>query len=329
MKKIILFAAPGIMGPLVFVNLFNRNREKIVYLVVASSTHAVSTDEILSIADRCRIPVLMPTDLEEPEFVQKIKSAEPDLILVASYDKKIPRKILDIPKIAAVNAHPSLLPKYRGACPEFWAIRNGERETGVTLHDLAEEFDAGDILLQEKLAISHIETLGSLLYRAAELSSNLLATFLDHVDQNLSLPTQSQDESQATRAPLVNATHLQIDWQAGVSEIFNLVRAANPLGGAWSLFRQSHLKMWYLKPYVLDSHDEIALSAYAEREPGQLIPLEEKRKLLVQAGDGLLEICVLQFALYVITDGWNFYVNFGLKKEEVLGEVPVGATPRG
>jgi methionyl-tRNA formyltransferase len=300
--NIILFVAPGILGPNMVASLCHRGREKIAYLVLPLKKHALSNDDLLTIAHYARVPYLAPADLRDRDFIEKIRSAQPDVLLVASYDTKIPQELLEIPKIAAVNIHPSLLPSYRGACPEFWAIRNGDLKTGVTLHDLTERFDDGDIIMQREIRILPHDTLGTLLYKISALAFEVVAQFLDSLHKGERLPRRKQNNAEATRAPLVVAEDLRINWKDKSSSINDLIRAANPLGGAWTLFRGFHLKVWHADIIDLPEIDK----KYDEANPGTLIPCPDLHKLLIKAGDGLIELKTIQYALFYIIDGWSF-----------------------
>jgi methionyl-tRNA formyltransferase len=312
--NIILFVAPGILGPNMVASLCHRGREKIAYMVLPLKKHALSNDDLLTIAHYARIPYLAPADLRDRDFLEKIRSAQPDILLVASYDTKIPPELLAIPKIAAVNIHPSLLPRYRGACPEFWAIRNGDLKTGVTLHDLTEKFDDGDIIIQREILILPQDTLGALLYKMSATAFEVIAQFLDSLHREERLPRRKQNNAEATKAPLVVAEDLRIDWKDKSSSIINLIRAANPLGGAWTLFRGFHLKVWHAEMLDLPEIEK----KYNEANPGTLILYGDQRKLIVRTGDGLIQLKTIQYALFYITDGCDFVAYARIKDSETL-----------
>ena len=115
------------------------------------------------------IPVYQPQSCRDEATLAQIRSLEPDVILVAAYGKLLPQALLDIPKVAILNVHSSLLPQYRGAAPINWAVLNGDAETGVTIQYMAAELDAGDILLTERTAITDDEDAGQLYDRLALL----------------------------------------------------------------------------------------------------------------------------------------------------------------
>jgi len=262
-----------------------------------------------------KVPVLMPEDLTQAGFIKTLRDAQPDLLIVATYDKLIPREIIDIPKQGAINVHSSYLPAYRGACPEFWAMRNGERETGVTIHFLSDVYDTGDIISQEKIPIDTDETVGMLLYKIASGASKLLITLLLNLKKGAALTGTPQDETRASNAPMTQPTDLQIDWQQPSQTIFNLVRASNPVGGAWTSFRGYQMKVWH----ALIPHAESIPEEYQSvSKPGTVIPHPATKQLFIRTGDGFLDLKVLQPALYYTVDGWSFKEKALVKRGEVL-----------
>lgn len=314
--NIIVFASPGIMGPYVFFGLAERKKEKIQYLVLPLTKHSISSDELIAVAAHAHVPYLAPKSLTDAAFIEQLRNAKPDLIIVSSYDTKIPPAIRTIPKYGAVNLHPSLLPKYRGACPEFWAIRNGDGETGVTLHYLSDTFDSGDIIAQERIPLDLCETLGSLLYKVGRTSLELIGSFLDMLHENKPVARRRQDDANATKAPLVGQNDLRINWHESATAICNLIRAGNPLGGAWTLFRGYQLKIWYAVPLAYD--DYVNAETARNTAPGTLHVDTINNRILVTTGEGLVHITAVQYALFFIMDGWNFALQAHTKSGESI-----------
>jgi methionyl-tRNA formyltransferase len=117
------------------------------------------------------------------EFINEIKSLEPDLLVVVAYGKILPKEVLDIPKYGAINVHGSLLPKYRGAAPIQWAVINGDKETGVTTMFMDEGMDTGDMILKEKVLIGEDETTGELWTKLADVGAELLVKTLEKIEK--------------------------------------------------------------------------------------------------------------------------------------------------
>ncbi len=306
--KIVLFASPGIIGPFVFASLMQMKHD-VKLLVLPSAKHSVSPAELLEIARQSEIDVISPEILND-DVADKIRKVSPDIILVATYDKKIPKGIYGLAKIGAFNIHPSLLPLYRGACPEFWVLRNGEEKTGVTLHFIDDSFDTGNILIQHEVKIAPNDTVGSLSYKLGREAVKILIEFFDMLNNSGRLLGIKQDDSIATFAPMVDINTLRIDWRWISSDIYNLVRAANPVGGAWSLFRGFQLKVWNVGVSDIDADGFM---------PGEIAIFPDSRVIAVKSADNFIELKVVQYALYYILDGWSFCMSECVKDKEVIG----------
>src|SRR5262245_41035128 len=133
-------------------------------------------------------------DLRAPALRDALVDLAPDVIVVGSFDRKIPRELRRLARRAALNGHRSLLPAYRGACPEFWAIANGEAETGVTVHVLSSRFDEGPIVVQERVPIAARETFGTLRRKLGPAAARVLGEALDRLERGrLGARRQSRD----------------------------------------------------------------------------------------------------------------------------------------
>ena len=160
------------------------------------------------------IPVFQPAKLRPPEVVARLRDWQPDLLVIAAYGKLLPTSLLDLPPHGCINVHASLLPKYRGAAPIQWAIANGERQTGVTIMQVNEYMDAGDILLQKTCSITETETGGSLHDTLSVLGAETLDRALGLLKHGR-LVARPQDESQVTYATAIKKEDGRIDWAQG------------------------------------------------------------------------------------------------------------------
>ena len=151
----------------------------------------------------------------------------PELIVVAAYGRLLPRKILELPAKGCINVHSSLLPKYRGAAPINWAVLNGEEETGVTIMYMAQELDAGDIILQTATPIHPEEDAEMLYARLAELGGPLLVEAVAQIEAGTAARTP-QDESRQTYASMLTKEMSPIDWTRSAREIDCQVRGLIP-----------------------------------------------------------------------------------------------------
>ena len=147
------------------------------------------------------VPILQPESLRDERFHAQLQALKPDLFAVVAF-LILPRSVLAIPKLGSVNVHPSLLPKYRGAAPIQWAIINGETETGVTIFQLSPRVDAGDILIQQKVAIGDDETAGELYERLKMKGAELLIRAIDGMADGSAIPVPQTDEGDESRSKI-------------------------------------------------------------------------------------------------------------------------------
>ncbi len=174
-----------------------------------------------------QIPVVQPQRLRDPGVLEELSAFQPELIVVAAYGKLLPREVIDLPPLGCINVHSSLLPKYRGAAPINWAVLNGESETGVTIMEIAEALDAGDMLAQERTPIDPEESVETLHDRLAELGAALLGRTVSEIAAGTAVRTP-QDDSQSTYAPMLSRELAPIVWTKSAREIHNQIRGLLP-----------------------------------------------------------------------------------------------------
>src|SRR6266513_4469259 len=179
------------------------------------------------------VPILQPARIKDQQAIEEIRALKPDVIVVIAYGQILPRDILEIPKIACVNLHASLLPRWRGAAPIQAAIAAGDRQTGITAMYMDEEFDTGDILLQRKIEILSTDTGGSLHDRLAQTAPEALLDSLEMLAKG-SAPHLPQDNALATYAPKLTRDDGKIDWSESAEIIERKIRALNPWPGAFT-----------------------------------------------------------------------------------------------
>jgi methionyl-tRNA formyltransferase len=178
-----------------------------------------------------QLPIAQPEKLKSPEFFAQIQAWQPDIQIVVAF-RMLPESIWSYPPMGTLNVHGSLLPKYRGAAPINWAIINGEKETGVTTFRLQHAIDTGDILLQERIAISPEMTAGELHDTMMEVGAQTLVTTLNGLIAD-TIQAKPQEETLAIlHAPKIFTKDCQIDWQQPVAQIHNLIRGLAPFPGA-------------------------------------------------------------------------------------------------
>lgn len=187
--------------------------------------------EIRLEAEALGLPFEQPEDLHAPEFLERLRAIGPAVGVVISYGVILKQELIDLPEHGLINAHASILPKYRGAAPIEHSIREGCSETGVTIMRIVPELDAGDVLLVEKTPIGPSETAGQLRERLAVLSGEALVKALQQIESG-SATYVPQDHAAATRAPKIEKPDGVIDWKRPAVEIHWLVRAMTPKPGA-------------------------------------------------------------------------------------------------
>ncbi|MGH9780097.1 MAG: methionyl-tRNA formyltransferase, partial [Candidatus Acidiferrales bacterium] len=167
----------------------------------------------------------------------------PDTVVIVGYGQLIPADLLKIPKHGWINLHASLLPKYRGAAPVQWALINGETTTGVTTMRIDAGLDTGPILLQRETPITDNDTAATLAARLAELGVGLMMETLRGLEAGTVKP-KPQDNSRASKAPLLKKEHGRLDWSLPARALFNLIRGLVPWPGAFTNFRGQLLHIW-------------------------------------------------------------------------------------
>jgi UDP-4-amino-4-deoxy-L-arabinose formyltransferase/UDP-glucuronic acid dehydrogenase (UDP-4-keto-hexauronic acid decarboxylating) len=199
---------------------------------------------VAELAAAHNIPVFAPEDINHPLWVRRIKGLAPDILFSFYYRHMVKPAVLEIPPAGCLNLHGSALPKYRGRCPVNWVLVHGETETGVTLHHMTAEPDAGDIVAQKKVAISDDDTARSLHEKLARASRELLDETLPRIKDGTA-PRIPQDPAQATYYGGRRPADGEIDWTKGSQQVRNLVRAVTrPYPGAFSHLGDRKCLFW-------------------------------------------------------------------------------------
>lgn len=169
------------------------------------------------------LTVYQPKTLRDGEAMKLIKEIQPDGIVVVAYGKILPKEILAYPRYGCINVHGSLLPKYRGSAPIQWSVINGETETGVTIMQMDEGVDTGDMLYQRTIPVALDDTAESLFEKLSALGAEMIAEALCQLEKG-ELTARKQDESLASYAPMLDKSIAEIDWHKSALEVHNLVR---------------------------------------------------------------------------------------------------------
>jgi len=228
------------------------------------------------------IEVYQPGRIREPECVEHLRSYGADIFIVAAFGQILSEEILEMPKYGCVNIHASLLPKYRGASPIQWAVINGEQVAGVTTMQMDAGIDTGDILEKTEVLLADDETGGSLFEKLAEAGARLCVQTVAHI-QDGTVTRTGQDETQATHVGMITKQMGNIDWTKPAVQIERLIRGLDPWPSAFTRLDGKTLKIW--KAAVQAGGDS--------RQAGQVV-LADKRRLVVQTGDGQLSLLEVQ-----------------------------------
>ena len=233
------------------------------------------------------------------EFLDEIKTLDPDVICVVAYGKILPKEILGIPKLGFINVHGSLLPKFRGAAPIQWAVLNGDKTTGITTMYMNEGMDTGDMILKEEVEIGPEETTGELWQKLSKIGGEILVKTLKLIEEGKA-PREKQTE-EATLAPMLNKEMALIDWEnSDANKIHNLIRGLNPIMGAYSYIDGKKIKFW--KSKVLTKEEFFSYKTeFEEYEAkfnnlvaGTILIADDKDGLYIKANGGVLKILEIQ-----------------------------------
>ena len=218
------------------------------------------------------------------EFIEEMKTLEPDVICVVAYGKILPQEILDIPRLGCINVHGSLLPKYRGAAPIQWAVLNGDKVTGITTMYMDIGMDTGDMILKEKVEIGPDETTGELWDRLSKVGGELLVKTLEQIENGTAPRIPQSDDF--TMAPMLEKEMSKIDWNnKSASDIKNLVRGLDPIMGTYSFLDGKKIKIW--KVDVLSNDN-------SNVENGTVIKADSKDGLYIKAKEGIIKVLEIQ-----------------------------------
>lgn len=285
--------------------------------VAAVVTHSDAPDEEIwfrSVADRARtagIPVLAPVDVNAPEVVTRLAALAPELLLSFYFRQILKPALLAVPSRGALNLHGSLLPRYRGRCPVNWVLVHGEAETGVTLHHMTPEPDAGDIAAQRRVPITEDDTALTLNRKLADAARLLLrATFPALLAG--AVPRIPQDHARATTFGGRRPQDGRLVWQRPARELRNLVRAVtHPYPGAFAAWGGTKLFVW--QTALVDGPTAAAPGCIAALSPAGIV---------VGTGAGNLRLTQLQLDGEGEERAFDFACRHGLHPGDRLENGP-------
>ena len=283
----ILFVGSGEIGIPTLRALLRSPQHEVVGVVTqpdkpAGRTQKMQAPPIKAELAATSLPLLQPARLRDDRALAQIRALEPDVVVVMAYGQILPQSVLEIPRLACLNLHASLLPRYRGAAPIQAAIAAGDTRTGITVMYMDAGLDTGDILLQTELAISPHETGGSLHDRLAQLAPEALLGALEQLAANKA-PRIPQDSSRATYAPKLTRDQGEIDWSEPAEAIERKIRAFDPWPGTFARLTDASGNSRHLKIF------RASVIARSGGKPG-LVSTPNDKELLVASGQGMLRL---------------------------------------
>ncbi|MDO4475671.1 MAG: methionyl-tRNA formyltransferase [Lachnospiraceae bacterium] len=231
------------------------------------------------------LPVYQPEKIREPEVIDQLEALKPDVIVVAAYGQIIPKRILELAPFGCINVHASLLPAYRGAAPIQWAVIDGLKETGVTTMQMGTGLDTGDMIETCVVPLDPEETGGSLFDKMTEAGAQLLIHTLQSLEEGRATWTPQPEESPTAYAAMLTKQDGLVDWSLPAEKIECRVRGLNPWPCAYTRLNGKQLKLWKCA---------VCPQPEGERPAAGTVVAVDKKTLLVQTGEGLLEIRELQ-----------------------------------
>lgn len=245
--------------------------------------HRIQQSPVKQLALKLGIPVLQPEKLSGSDELQQVIDLHADLIITAAFGQFLPTRMLQSVKVAAVNVHGSLLPKYRGGAPVQYAIMNGDQETGISLIYMVKKMDAGDILAQQAIPITKNDDTESMFAKLSIVGRNLLLDTLPKLLAGDVHPIE-QDESQVVFSPTIKPGEEQLDFSQPAALVDAKVRALRPDPGAYTVIGNKRTKIWVTEVIDQTTDDEAGTVVY-----------KDKHHLYLSAGSGsVLSVLELQ-----------------------------------
>lgn len=230
-------------------------------------------------AEAHNIPVFQPESVKHGEAMPILNDLKPDVIVVAAYGQILKNDILEFPKYGCINAHGSILPKYRGAAPIQRAVIDGEKEAGVTSMLMGEGLDTGDMLIAKKVTIGENETAGELFDRLANLAADVIEETLENITEITPIP---QNDAESSYAKMLSKEDCPIDWTRTAQQIHDQVRGLNPWPTASTIYNSVIFKV----------HSTLLTQNKSKNKPGTITT--DKGRIFVATGDNDIEIIELQ-----------------------------------
>lgn len=253
------------------------------------------------------IDVFQPHIIKEAGAIARLREYNADIFVVAAYGKILNKEILEMPKYGCINAHASLLPKYRGAAPIQWSIIDGEKLTGITVMQMDEGLDTGDMLFKSVVEIADDDTADTLYDKLSVCGGKLIVEALDRIEAGDIHPVK-QDDSQATYAKMLDKSLGRLSFNKPAAQIERLIRGLNSWPGTYTYINGKTLKIWESKLTDIPSNGE----------PGTVYSADGGR-LLINTADNVLEILTIQLEGKKRMDVKSFLLGYKIETGLKLG----------
>lgn len=232
-----------------------------------------------------QIPVLQPVRIKRPEAVEELKNYPADVFVVAAFGQILTKEILEMPRLGCLNIHASLLPKYRGSSPIQWAVINGEEKSGVTIMQMNEGVDTGDILYQKELFLDRKETGASLFDKLAALGAEAIVEALPLLEAG-KLKAIPQNEADASHTIMLNKAMGELDFSKSAQELERLIRGLNSWPSAYTFLEGKQLKIWEAE--ICTAKDFAKEAVYHEAPFGSIVKVTSDGFAIKCGSDALL-----------------------------------------
>lgn len=283
--RIIFAGTPDFAVP-VLEWLFNSEHELVAVYTQpdrpAGRGNKLHPSPVKEFAQSNNIPVYQPINFKEASAVDTFKALKPDLMVVAVYGLLLPKVILETPRLGCVNVHISLLPRWRGASPNVQPILAGDKETGVTIMQMDQGLDTGDMLHKKNYIIEASDTAKDLREKLGILGAQALLEILPAIEDGLVIP-EKQNNAQATHAPKIKKEDALILWNKSAEDISRMVRAYNPWPVAYFQVQDKVIRIWEAQ----------AINQSTKNVPGTVISCH-KQGIDIATNSGVLRISKLQ-----------------------------------
>jgi methionyl-tRNA formyltransferase len=249
---------------------------------VGRSRSTVQASPVKQIALEEGVPILQPDRPRGDAFLAEIARLEPDISVVVAYGHILPKAVIDLPRLGTINIHASLLPALRGAAPIQAALREGLRETGITIMRMVPALDAGPVILQTSTPILEDETYGELAIRLSELGALALIEALAILELGKASEVP-QNDALATYAPKIDRSSAWVDWTADAQTVSRVIRAYDPRPGALTTLRGGDVKLFGAKS-----------APRIESTPPGSVTVIDAKGMVVACGQGAIRVSIVQ-----------------------------------